>query len=222
MNIILPGVDKVFDCNKQKCCSLVVENQKLLYDMITDITIQIQGNDGNTVLSEDNKLLSISKSVEIISQFIPFEMNTKTLVSKISSQMQKLAVADMNYMKTQEILAHWEKYLLELSIEMVGGIEFNKITAESLIKAAGIHIDDVYDSLGEKLLDYFELVQEYDAKKLFVLVNLRSYMPDLEMEKFFKEILDRNIQIFLLESAERPLLKEEERYIVDDNLCVIC
>ena len=30
--------------------------------------------------------------------------------------------------------------------------------------AAGICVDDDYDNLGEQLLDYFELVQEYDGK----------------------------------------------------------
>ena len=35
---------------------------------------------------------------------------------------------------------------------------------ETLIKAVGICVDDDYDNLGEQLLDYFELVQEYDGK----------------------------------------------------------
>jgi CRISPR type II-A-associated protein Csn2 len=222
MKIVLSDVDYVFDCGKDKCCSIVIENQRLFYKVIADITAQTEGNDGDTVLSEDNKILAINKYGEIITQFIPFDMNTKTLVSKISSRIQKLAVADVNYMRTEELLAEWEKYLMELSIGMVGGIEFNKITTESLIKASGVHIDDLYDSLGEKLIDYFELVQEYDAKKLFVLVNLRSYISDAEMEEFLRSVLDRNIQILLLEGTERPLLENEERYIIDDNFCIIC
>ena len=32
------------------------------------------------------------------------------------------------------------------------------------VKAVGICVDDDYDNLGEQLLDYFELVQEYDGK----------------------------------------------------------
>lgn len=72
---------------------------------------------------------------------------------------------------------------------------------ETLIKAAGICVDDDYDNLGEQLLDYFELVQEYDGKKLFILVNLRSYLLDAEMNLFLQNIVERDIQILILESS---------------------
>ena len=72
---------------------------------------------------------------------------------------------------------------------------------ETLIKAAGICVDDDYDNLGEQLLDYFELVQEYDGKKLFILVNLRSYLSDAEMNLFLQNIVERDIQILILESS---------------------
>ena len=48
---------------------------------------------------------------------------------------------------------------------IVGGYTSDIIDSEeTLIKAAGICVDDDYDNLGEQLLDYFELVQEYDGK----------------------------------------------------------
>ena len=72
---------------------------------------------------------------------------------------------------------------------------------ETLIKAVGICVDDDYDNLGEQLLDYFELVQEYDGKKLFILVNLRSYLLDAEMNLFLQNIVERDIQILILESS---------------------
>ncbi len=50
-------------------------------------------------------------------------------------------------------------------------------------------------------MDYFELVQEYDGKKLFILVNLRSYLLDAEMNLFLQNIVERDIQILILESS---------------------
>ena len=43
----------------------------------------------------------------------------------------------------------------EIIIGYVGAFEFSKISIETLIKAAGIRVDDDYDNLGEQLLDYF-------------------------------------------------------------------
>ena len=93
---------------------------------------------------------------------------------------------------------------------------------ETLIKAVGICVDDDYDNLGEQLLDYFELVQEYDGKKLFILVNLRSYLSDAEMNLFLQNIVERDIQILILESSEHPILEWECRHIVDADFCILC
>ena len=93
---------------------------------------------------------------------------------------------------------------------------------ETGIKAVGICVDDDYDNLGEQLLDYFELVQEYDGKKLFILVNLRSYLSDAEMNLFLQNIVERDIQILILESSEHPILEWECRHIVDADFCILC
>ncbi len=222
MKIILPHVDYVFECADEKMCSIVIENQKLLYTIICDILRQGQGDDGETVLSENNQVIAISKYAELITQFTPFEINHKNLLNKVVAEMQKIAVDELHYMKTQQIVSEWERYLIDLSTEMVGNLNFSKVLADTLIKSAGIEFDDIYESLAEKILDYFELVEEYDKKKLFIMVNLRSYLSDEEMKRFMRDVLARKMQVLLIESSERSVLDEEKRYIVDADFCVIC
>lgn len=222
MKIILPHVDYVFECTDEKMCSIVIENQKLLYTIICDILRQVQGDDGETVLSENNQAIAMSKYAELITQFTPFEINHKNLLNKVVSEMQKIAVDELHYMKTQQIVSEWERYLIDLSTGMVGNLNFSKALADTLIKSAGIEFEDMYESLAEKILDYFELVEEYNKKKLFIMVNLRSYLSDEEMKMFMRDVLARKIQVLLIESSERSVLDEEKRHIVDADLCVIC
>ena len=222
MKIIIPEIDHVFECEGDSVCSIVIENQQVFFNIISDLYKQRQGEDGQAVLSDCNKSISIEKHTEIISQFIPFDMNPKSLVSKINSRMQELSMDDVHYMKTNELVAEWERYLMDLSLGLIGNFEFSKVSGESLIKAAGIKIDALYDSLGEQLLDYFELVEEYDRKKLFVLINLRSYLSDQEISIFISQILQRSIQIMLLESSEHPIVEGERRYILDKDKRLIC
>ena len=106
--------------------------------------------------------------------------------------------------------------------ELTGDIDFTKINIESLIRAAGVEITDDYDNLAEKLIDYFQLVETYDVRKLFILVNLRGYMPDDMTQQFMRMILDRGYQILMLEGAEHPRLLYEKRYIIDIDHCIIC
>ena len=210
MKIILSEIDHIFDCAGSRCCSIVIENQKLFYSVIRDIFNQIQGEEGISVLSEDNKVLSMAKYIELITRFVPFDMNQKNLITKITTRMQNIAVDESHYLDTKEMLGKWEQYLMKLSLNLVGSFGFSKISIETLIKAAGIRVDDDYDNLGEQLLDYFELVQEYDGK------------PDAEMNLFLQNIIERDIQILILESSEHPILEWECRHIVDADFCILC
>ena len=55
------------------------------------------------------------------------------------------------------------------------------------------------------------MVKEYDRVKLFVLVNLRSYVSDEDMGIFPDSILQREYQVLLIESSERKLLEKEKK-----------
>lgn len=222
MRIGFDGINDIFECQEEYRWFVIIENQNKLLEILTDIVGQLEGNEGKTVLSEDNTVIRIDKRLELLSQFIPFDLNRKSLISKIATQMQDLAVQGDFYMQTQQVLADWEKLCMEVSLEMVGDINFQKISADNLFKSAGIEIENDYERLSEKLLDYFELVEAYDAKKLFVLVNLRSYVSDTEMEIFLEEIIKRKYNVVFLEGAEHSVLKHEKRYIVDEDLCNIC
>ena len=190
MKLFIPQIDCLLELGKEKCQSLVIENQAVWCSILNDMAEQLRGNEGKIVLSCNDKIIPLSKNVELISQFIPFDMN--------------------------------QKGLLELTADIVGNIGFSKINLESLIKSAGIEVENVYDNLGEKILDYFELVSVYDGKKLFVLVNLRSYLSEHEMKEFLKNVIVHQYEILLVDSIEHPILDLEKRYIVDADQCILC
>ena len=54
-----------FDCGKSN----------LLYQILCDLTSQLRGEEGKIILSHNNRVLQISKSLELFSQFVPFELN---------------------------------------------------------------------------------------------------------------------------------------------------
>lgn len=63
MKIVNPKINYVFDTDTDKINTLVIENQRLMFDLLTDIEQQLSGYDGKTVLSDNNKILSISKQL---------------------------------------------------------------------------------------------------------------------------------------------------------------
>lgn len=222
MKILLKGIEQVFDCGQSNVCTVIIENPKMFYDIVVDIERQIEGFDGNSVLSEDNKPIRMDKNIEQITQFVPFDINKKTLLNKITSEMQKLALDDNHFLQTNELLTAWENLCINLEFEMPVNLDFCKINVESLIKASGIMIADDYISLAEKVIDYIQMVEKFEGKKLFVLVNMRSYIGNEEAQLFINEIVSREYQIIMLENKEYKLLDKEKRYLIDEDMCEIC
>ena len=136
--------------------------------------------------------------------------------------MQKLAMDEEHYYQTSELITLLESYLLDLSVELTGNIELSKITWENTIKAVGVEFADNYDSLAEKILDYMELVREYDSERIFITLNLWSYISDNEMNKFVNDVVVRGYKLLMLENTEYPIIDHEKRYIIDADTCIIC
>ena len=149
-------------------------------------------------------------------------MNKKILINKVINRMQKLAMDEEHYYQTSELITLLESYLLDLSVELTGNIELSKITWENTIKAVGVEFADNYDSFAEKILDYMELVREYDSERIFITLNLWSYISDNEMNKFVNDVVVRGYKLLMLENTEYPIIEHEKRYIIDADKCIIC
>ena len=149
-------------------------------------------------------------------------MNKKILINKVINRMQKLAMDEEHYYQTSELITLLESYLLDLSVELTGNIALSKITWENTIKAVGVEFADNYDSLAEKILDYMELVRDYDSERIFIMLNLRSYISDNEMNKFVNDVVVRGYKLLMLENTEYPIIEHEKRYIIDADKCIIC
>lgn len=222
MKLVLPGVENVFDFEDGAYVwELIVENQPLMYRILSDLSGQLEGNDGQAVLSEDFTPVSIAKRMELLWRLVPFDINSRPLVNKAAGALGHLAVSDVYYEKTTGLMAELEAHLLDMSFALDGNFEFANVNISAIIKAVGVTFASDGGSLGERLADYFELVHAYDNRKLFVLLSLRSYMDDGECERFISTVVSRGYQVLLLESSQRKHLKGEKQIIIDRDLCEI-
>jgi len=221
MNFHYPEINCVFDTENAYINTIVIENGPLLYRLLTDVDSQIKGDDGKSVLSENNVPLNMGKCMECISQFVPFQINSKSIINKAISKLESLVTRGEQYERFMNIKGQLEAALYDVSFDMVGDIEFTKLDLPSILRATGLEFAEEYDSLGEKIVDYMELVKEYDRSKLFLLVNLRSYMDDHEMELFMETILQHQFHVIMVERFSSTKLSLEKRYIIDQDLCEI-
>lgn len=230
MKLAYPDINKVFDTDIDKVNCIIIENSKLLYNLCMDIYAQINGDDGRATVSIDNKPVDIAKNVDLITDYIPFSINNKKLQSKLNASAEKIAISPEYYDQTVDELARLERYIIDIISEMNGDVIYNKLDVASLIKAAGLSFDEVYISLGEKIISYMELVRYYDRDKLFIYVNLRSYMEDKEYKLFLDTVLRKDFHVIMIDNKMYDMAlahinsddtSNYELYIIDEELCEI-
>lgn len=222
MKFTYPELLEVFDTDIEFVNCIIIENQELLYRILVDIYNQLDKNEGKSVLSESETILSISQNLELLTEFIQFDVNKKSLVNRLTAKMIEDAIEEEQYEKTITLLNDVEKFLYDITFSYTGDVCFEKCNIDSLIKAVSPRFDySSADSVCEKIIDYVELVKEYDKDKLFITYNLRDVVSDSEVENFMEEILKKEYNFIMIETKEHNLSCFEKRYIVDKVLCEI-
>lgn len=221
MKLAHPMLDRVFSFDETGVCTLIAESPEFFNAFLTDICNQLDGRDGETVLSRGDKLLDISGNLEMITDFITFDINQKGLLTKILTSLEKTALDGSHYLQTNRLLQELEAYTSELFFTAPCRLAFPKLSISSLLKSMGVTVLDDFDSVPEKLVDYMSLVYEFDKPKLFVTVNMRSYFGDTVMSSFVKSVADHGIRLLMVENREYTRLENEKRVIIDRDMCEI-
>ena len=221
MKFAYPEFDFIIDTDNRRYNTIIIENQKLMRRLLEDILAQIENEEGRCIVSRNDKPEALSKSVEIITDFLRFDINKKTLMNKIISVISSRAIEAEHYESTMMILNNIEKLLNDIVFDLDGNLGFPGITVAGLIKMASPMIIDDYDLVTEKIIDYMDLVTEYDRMKLFITVNMRSFVDDDEMQIFVDTVLRHGFNVIGIENKDNILLEKENRVIVDTDLCEI-
>lgn len=214
-----PEIETIMDFTAYSVWSLVIESPLFFRSFLTDLYEQYNGAEGQIVLSENDKQLNISSYVEIISNPLCYPLTNKAIINKITARMEQIANSEDFYLKTAEIMQRLEAHINELAFSLDCDVICNPCNIGSMLKAVGISVRDEYDDPLERLIDYMELVREFDKEKLFVFVNLRSCFSESEISWFFATAQNHGYRILLLDAKAEQKNGYEHRITIDKDLC---
>ena len=221
LKYIHPAIPEIVRFEQGYISSLVIENQNLFRTLAEDFYRQSEGEDGAGVLSDDTEILCIAKYTEVVTQYVPFEINRKSLLTKLYSMLEKMALDAGHYLETQSLLGKIEKNIAELSFETDLELECPKLTFSAIIKACGVQFSENTGGLPEKILDYMEIVRKFEGDRLFVFFQLRSYFSDDEVKMFAETAINRDFKILLIDNVDTVRFDFEKRLIIDKDICLI-
>lgn len=219
MKLVHKDIGHIIQFGEGYVQELVIENKPLFFRVVNDVYNQADGAVGGFTLSVGDKPVEFSRYVDVTVQFAPFEINRKSLLSKLCSSLEKKALSAENYMKTVELLTELENFVQRLAEELPLEIGCSKVAIGPVLRAVAPEIEEDGKQAVEKVFEYMELVRELDRDRLFVMVNMRTYFSDDDMEKFAESAALHDFRVLLLESASFSRLKNTKRYTVDEDLC---
>lgn len=220
IRLVHPDISQIIEFKENIINVLVIENPIFFRDFISDINYQINNLSGKIILSNDYKVLNISKFIEIIVQFYPFEMNKKSIINKLNNNIEKICIDDYN-LECKELFSKIENLLNQLIVNYDYPIKYDLFEIDKLIKLANFSFDNEYDSLIEKLIDYMEIIRGLECDKVFIFVNIKSYLTSDEIIMFYEMINAKKLNVLILESYDSLRLKYENKIIIDESLCEI-
>lgn len=137
----------------------IVESPNLFSQYVQELLQQCEGGDGQFVLSHNNKIIEISKYMEIIFNPFSVEINSKKILTKLYSDLDKLAQSEEMYLQTRQLIQVLTEYLLELEQKSEHILTFEQeIDLTLLFKATGIRHEIIGENYFEKLIRYIRIV----------------------------------------------------------------
>ena len=213
------GFNFKIDFENKSIFSLIIENKKLYRKVIEDLINNISIDDGNIILSKNNKLIVPEKEIFVFSDYFNFDVN-KFVLNKYYKELKNLSENDFfdETVEIKEVLRNYVTKLVEneYSIKLEEDLDISQI-----LKAFGVKFQRNEDLL-LNLFEWIKILNELLGYEIFFFINLENFLSDDELVEFSKFILYNKYKVVFLENFNRNKLFDDDNLIIIDNdLCEI-
>lgn len=222
MKLVYTELEQQLVFPENKVNVLVIERKELFRKMIQELDKQINGEDGGFVLSDNNKTMKIDKEVCLILNPFALDINSRKALTGLYNELGKQGLNEENYLKTCRLKGQIAEYIYDLLNQADYALKFqDDFNLQSLFKALEVEFEAGEENFLEGLVYFMDVCSKFQKKKILAFVNLKTYLTNDDLQKFYKEAFYRKMHLLLLENSIEQELAEEVVCIVDDDLCVV-
>ena len=213
------GFNFKIDFENKSIFSLIIENKKLYRKIIEDLINNTSIDDGNIILSKNNKLIVPEKEIFVFSDYFNFDVN-KFVLNKYYKELKNLSENDFfdETLEIKEVLRDYVTKLVEneYSIKLEEDLDISQI-----LKAFGVKFQRNEDLL-LNLFEWIKILNELLGYEIFFFINLENFLSNDELVEFSKFILYNKYRVVFLENFNRnKLFDNDNLIIIDSDLCEI-
>ncbi len=208
--------------SEERCFEWIIESPELFATYVSEIKKQIRGGEGGFVLSDNEEELELFRYAEIITDPLSIDLNDRKIQKRLYIELAELARSEELFFATQEMEAVLHRYFLQL--EYVSGYAMEdalEIDITTIFKAIGVQLENKADNFFENLLQYMKIMVELMRKKVFVLINIGSYLSAFQVKQLLEMAVYDEIILLFIENVRRGFSKEGMYCIIDKDGCEI-
>lgn len=224
MRMIYQKIEYILDMKENKVPVYIVENTRFFRQMIEELKDQIDENlEGNFLFFEGEKEVNISKDICLISDIFSLDFKNKKLSNALLKRLKEEISKEEYYLEKLELESKMLTLLEKIVFQMPEQIEMqDSFDYDDFFKMFHIKFEEHYEDYVEKVIDILSLYFSLSVAKCFLFVNLKTFFTEEECRRLYQECFYKKIPIILLENQESCyIMEEEEKIIIDEDLCEI-
>lgn len=200
---------------------LTIENTDVFSHVIEDLTSQINGGEGSLILADKEKLLELSKYADLIMNPFEINCNDKRILNVLYGELKQNIINDF-YKDFNILNSEISTFIERVSNSIPYPICYkDNLDSLGLLKYSELRIDDNYECLLERVINYLRVQKEICGIQIVVFINLKDYFSSDETQELYEFCFNKKIHIIIVEGHPHNVLESEQVLVIDKDLCYI-
>ena len=197
----------------EKATIFVVEDTTVFSRLVRNL---YQYQDGSELKIFDEQYKSIKDSeLMVVTDILGYDINAAPILKLIHADLENQLNEKTEVKSIIEKLANSITELISYEcLESELDLEYDEITVLELIKALGVKIETLSDTIFDKIFEILQVYQFLNKKRFLVFINVLSYLTVDEIQKTREYIELSNMDVLFLEPRNR---KDFPQYVLDKD-----
>ncbi|HEM3634228.1 TPA: type II-A CRISPR-associated protein Csn2 [Streptococcus suis] len=211
MKLNFPLLDEALTV--EKATIFVVEDTTVFSRLVRNL---YQYQDGSELKIFDEQFRSIKDSeLMVVTDILGYDINAAPILKLIHTDLENQLNEKPEVKSIIEKLANSITELISYEcLENELDLEYDEITVLELIKALGVKIETISDTIFDKIFEILQVYQFLNKKRILVFINVLSYLTVDEIQKTREYIELSNMDVLFLEPRKR---KDFPQYVLDKD-----
>lgn len=200
---------------------LSVESATIFSELVQSLWCQVNGSEGEFLISDREKTYPIPKVLEFIANPFSVNCNGKKVLTGLYKELSYFSIDELQEESETingSIVSYLDKVCSKVPYALEYQLEFDPV---DLYKLYDVHVDSQPSTLLEKVEDYVRVLHQILHIKVFAFLNIKQFFSTEELKEFYKFCAYEKVYIILLERFYDFSSDEEKHWILDKDLCLI-